>query len=122
MLHKGEHAGVPRKMVMNVGQNPTVNTQDAPLTVEVHVMHDFGEDLYGELMRVVVTGFIRCVALPASGADVHMARSSHAVAHTTAGTRISCRQCIAGQCAQGPAAAWQSMTRRIHMLQARDEV
>ena len=65
MLNKGGHAGVARKMVMNIGQNPTVNTQDAPLTVEVHVMHDFGADFYGEPMRVVVTGFIRWAALSA---------------------------------------------------------
>ena len=124
VLNKGEHARVARKMVMNVGQNPTVNTQDAPLTVEVHVMHDFGADFYGEPMRVVVTGFIRWAALSAFGADVHVARSSQSVSHTTAGACFCCRnvQCTAGQGAHGPAAAWQSMTCSTHMLQARDEV
>ena len=99
VLNKGEHARVARKMVMNIGQNPTVNTQDAPLTVEVHVMHDFGADFYGEAMRVVVTGFIRWAALSASESEVHATCSSHAAAHTTAGTCNCCRDfnCTARQ-------------------------
>ncbi len=97
MLNKGEHAGVAHKMVMNVGQNPTVNAQDAPLTVEVHIMHNFGADFYGEPVRVVVTGFIRWASLIACGADLHVACSSHVVAHTTAGACICCRH---AQCTQ----------------------
>lgn len=26
---------------------------------EVHILHDFGHDFYGELLKVVVLGFIR---------------------------------------------------------------
>lgn len=47
------------KMVMNIGQNPTVNQADAETTVEIHVLHKFSKDFYGEPMRAVVSGFIR---------------------------------------------------------------
>lgn len=48
----------PRKAVLNIGRRPTFadGTGD---TVEVHVMHDFGRDFYGERMRVLVLGFMR---------------------------------------------------------------
>lgn len=48
------------KMVMNVGQNPTVNEADAETTVEIHVLHKFSKDFYGQPMRTLVSGFIRC--------------------------------------------------------------
>lgn len=53
---KGE-PGV-HKMVMNIGKRPTF-ADGAGDTVEVHVMHDFGRQFYGEELRVVVVGFIR---------------------------------------------------------------
>lgn len=47
------------KMVMNIGQNPTVNEADAETTVEIHVLHKFSKDFYGQPMRAVAFGFIR---------------------------------------------------------------
>ncbi|KAF6257480.1 Flavokinase-domain-containing protein [Scenedesmus sp. NREL 46B-D3] len=48
------------KMVMNVGQRPTVNTGDEAPTVEVHVLHKYSqEEFYGYTIRVVVAGFVR---------------------------------------------------------------
>lgn len=44
-------------MVMSVGWNPHfANTQK---TVEVHVLHAFHADFYGQAMRVVILGYIR---------------------------------------------------------------
>lgn len=34
---------------MNVGRRPTVNTGDEAATVEVHVLHDFSQDFYGQV-------------------------------------------------------------------------
>jgi FAD synthase len=36
-------------MVMNVGKRPTVNIGDEAPTVEVHVMHNYPQDFYGEV-------------------------------------------------------------------------
>jgi riboflavin kinase len=36
-------------MVMNVGRRPTVNSGDEAPTVEVHVMHNYPQDFYGEV-------------------------------------------------------------------------
>lgn len=47
------------KMVMNIGQNPTVNPADAETTVELHVLHKFSKDFYGQPMRAIACGFIR---------------------------------------------------------------
>ncbi|KAJ9527679.1 hypothetical protein QJQ45_025951 [Haematococcus lacustris] len=47
------------KMVMNVGCRPTVNAGGEALSVEVHVMHPYTRDFYGQELRVVVLGFIR---------------------------------------------------------------
>lgn len=49
------------KMVMNIGQNPTVNPADAETTVEIHVLHKYSKDFYGQPMRAIACGFIRCV-------------------------------------------------------------
>ena len=46
-------------MVMNIGQNPTVNLADAETTVELHVLHKFSKDFYGKPMRAIACGFIR---------------------------------------------------------------
>lgn len=46
-----------KPMVMSVGYNPVYVNKSR--TVEVHVIHEFGLDFYGELVKVVVAGFIR---------------------------------------------------------------
>lgn len=45
-------------MVMNIGDRPTF-VDGAGLSVEVHILNDFGTDFYGKRMRVLVLGFIR---------------------------------------------------------------
>ncbi|KAL3137429.1 hypothetical protein ABBQ32_006950 [Trebouxia sp. C0010 RCD-2024] len=47
------------KMVMNIGQNPTVNPADAGITVEVHILHKFSRDFYGQPVHAIACGFIR---------------------------------------------------------------
>jgi riboflavin kinase len=48
------------KMVMNVGRRPTFEDGGAPaLSVELHVMHEFGADFYGRPLRAVALGFLR---------------------------------------------------------------
>ncbi|KNF00416.1 hypothetical protein PSTG_06345 [Puccinia striiformis f. sp. tritici PST-78] len=44
-------------MVMSVGFNPVYGNQAR--TIEVHVIHTFDEDFYDEIVKVIVTGFIR---------------------------------------------------------------
>lgn len=46
-------------MVMNIGQNPTVNKADAETTVEIHILHKFSKDFYGQPMQAIASGFIR---------------------------------------------------------------
>ncbi|KAL3148747.1 hypothetical protein ABBQ38_014158 [Trebouxia sp. C0009 RCD-2024] len=46
-------------MVMNIGQNPTVNPADAETTVEVHILHKFSKDFYGQPVHAIACGFIR---------------------------------------------------------------
>jgi len=44
-------------MVMSIGWNPYYkNTQK---TIEVHLLHQFPDDFYGEDLRVVVLGYLR---------------------------------------------------------------
>lgn len=45
-------------MVMNIGYRPTC-ADGAGLTVEIHVLHGYREDFYGEPMRAVALGYIR---------------------------------------------------------------
>lgn len=74
--HPEEDTAV-HKMVMNVGQNPTMNPADAETTVEVHVMHKFSKDFYGEQMSALACGFIRCVYLSVCAAAVcHLSRNT----------------------------------------------
>ena len=47
------------KMVMNVGLRPTL-ADGAGLTVEAHVLHRYSANFYGEPLRVIATGFLRC--------------------------------------------------------------
>lgn len=56
--HPEEDTAV-HKMVMNIGQNPTVNPDDAETTVEIHVLHKFSKDFYGQPMRAIACGYIR---------------------------------------------------------------
>ncbi|KAI3429362.1 hypothetical protein D9Q98_005457 [Chlorella vulgaris] len=47
------------KMVMNIGQRPTFQDAEPEMSVEVHVMHEYSRDFYGEKMNVVMLGYIR---------------------------------------------------------------
>ncbi|KAJ3036715.1 hypothetical protein HDV00_002427 [Rhizophlyctis rosea] len=44
-------------MVMSYGWNPYY--QNEKRSAEVHIMHDFGRDFYGEELRIIVAGYIR---------------------------------------------------------------
>ncbi|PLW16486.1 hypothetical protein PCANC_18570 [Puccinia coronata f. sp. avenae] len=48
---------VIKPMVMSVGYNPVYGNTSR--TIEVHVIHTFDQDFYGDLVKVIVTGFIR---------------------------------------------------------------
>lgn len=48
---------VVHPMVMSVGWNPHFKNKEK--SVEVHIMHTFHGDFYGQEMRVVVLGYIR---------------------------------------------------------------
>ncbi|KAH8929234.1 riboflavin kinase [Atractiella rhizophila] len=45
------------EMVMSVGWNPYYKNEKK--TAEVHIMHDFGHDFYGKIMKVIVLAYIR---------------------------------------------------------------
>lgn len=48
------------KMVMNIGKRPTFVKDNSPdISVEVHVMHSYKDDFYGQKMRVAVLGYLR---------------------------------------------------------------
>lgn len=82
--HPEEDTAV-HKMVMNVGQNPTVNPADAETTVEVHVLHNFSKDFYGEQMFALACGFIRYVSmLVCAAADCHLSRNPVKKQHASA--------------------------------------
>lgn len=44
-------------MVMSVGRNPHFQAEHK--TLEVHILHTYSDDFYGEHMRVIVLGYIR---------------------------------------------------------------
>jgi len=44
-------------MVMSVGLNPVF--RNSKKTLEVHILHHFDEDFYGEELRVLVLGYLR---------------------------------------------------------------
>ncbi|MCO5565053.1 hypothetical protein L7F22_018724 [Adiantum nelumboides] len=46
------------RMVMNIGNRPTFEKDDT-LSLEVHILHDFGTDFYGKELRIAILGFIR---------------------------------------------------------------
>ena len=55
-----ESDGSVHKMVMNIGKRPTFVKDNSPdISVEVHVMHSFKGDFYGQRMKVLVVGYLR---------------------------------------------------------------
>uniref|UniRef100_A0A1A9W8B0 riboflavin kinase n=1 Tax=Glossina brevipalpis TaxID=37001 RepID=A0A1A9W8B0_9MUSC len=45
------------KMVMSVGWNPYYSNKEK--SMETHILHDFGCDLYGLLLKTCIVGFLR---------------------------------------------------------------
>ncbi|XP_053322828.1 riboflavin kinase [Spea bombifrons] len=45
------------KMVMSIGWNPYY--KNTKKSVETHIIHRFDEDFYGEILRIVIVGYIR---------------------------------------------------------------
>jgi len=45
------------RMVTSVGWNPHFN--NTKKTIEVHLMHDYGKDFYGSLLKVILLGYLR---------------------------------------------------------------
>lgn len=55
-----ESDGLVHKMVMNIGKRPTFVKDNSPdISIEVHVMHSFQQDFYGQRMKVLVVGYLR---------------------------------------------------------------
>lgn len=44
--------------VVNVGERPTLNDKRG-VTFEVHILHEFKEDFYGRVLRVLLLGYLR---------------------------------------------------------------
>jgi riboflavin kinase len=44
-------------MVMSIGTNPYFNNPNR--SAEVHLLHSFEKDFYGEMIKVVIVGYIR---------------------------------------------------------------
>ncbi|XP_001516422.2 riboflavin kinase [Ornithorhynchus anatinus] len=49
--------GEVHKMVLSVGWNPYY--RNAKKSMETHIMHNFKEDFYGEMLSIIITGYIR---------------------------------------------------------------
>ncbi|GMH41837.1 hypothetical protein BSKO_09747 [Bryopsis sp. KO-2023] len=45
-------------MVMNVGNRPTIE-DEGEITVEAHILHDYGKDFHGENLKLCALGFLR---------------------------------------------------------------
>eukprot|EP00792_Barthelona_sp_PAP020_P012451 TRINITY_DN7129_c0_g1_i1.p1 TRINITY_DN7129_c0_g1~~TRINITY_DN7129_c0_g1_i1.p1 ORF type:complete len:222 (+),score=61.07 TRINITY_DN7129_c0_g1_i1:80-745(+) len=45
------------KMVISVGKNPSFNNEEK--TFEAHILHEFKEDFYGEIIQVAITHYVR---------------------------------------------------------------
>lgn len=45
------------KMVMSVGWNPFYNNEQK--SMETHILHKFDRDLYGEILKVIMLGYLR---------------------------------------------------------------
>jgi len=50
--------GEVHKMVMNIGKRPTFVDGDG-ITVEVHILHPFQQDFYGQCVQVAIVSFLR---------------------------------------------------------------
>nr|XP_026497356.1 putative riboflavin kinase [Vanessa tameamea] len=46
-----------QKMVVNIGWCPFY--QNKELSIETHVMHDFGRDFYGSTLKICIVGYLR---------------------------------------------------------------
>jgi len=53
-----ETSAPPHAMVMNVGNRPTF-ADGAGLSVELHLLHEYEQDFYGEEMVAIVCGSVR---------------------------------------------------------------
>uniref|UniRef100_A0A8C0ZD91 riboflavin kinase n=1 Tax=Cyanistes caeruleus TaxID=156563 RepID=A0A8C0ZD91_CYACU len=49
--------GDVHKMVLSIGWNPFY--KNIKKSVETHIIHTFKEDFYGEILSIVITGYIR---------------------------------------------------------------
>nr|XP_020864183.1 riboflavin kinase [Phascolarctos cinereus] len=49
--------GDVHKMVLSIGWNPYY--KNTKKSVETHIIHTFKEDFYGEILSIVITGYIR---------------------------------------------------------------
>ncbi|XP_043475839.1 riboflavin kinase [Leptopilina heterotoma] len=45
------------KMVMSIGWNPFYKNEKK--SMEVHLIHEFPSDFYGETIKIIITGYIR---------------------------------------------------------------
>ncbi|KAH8295365.1 hypothetical protein KR018_010410 [Drosophila ironensis] len=45
------------KMVLSIGWNPFYNNKEK--SVETHMLHDFHCDLYGQILKICIVGFLR---------------------------------------------------------------
>ena len=50
--------GAVHKTVLNIGKRPSIEDGEQR-TVELHVLHSFAGDFYGERMKMCMLGFIR---------------------------------------------------------------
>lgn len=50
--------GQRRRAMLNIGHRPTVDSQNAPISIEVHIL-DFDGDLYGKAITIEFLHFIR---------------------------------------------------------------
>ncbi|EDV92914.1 putative riboflavin kinase [Drosophila grimshawi] len=49
--------GDVHKMVLSVGWNPFYNNKEK--SVETHIMHNYNCDLYGQMLKICITGYLR---------------------------------------------------------------
>ncbi|KRK03075.1 putative riboflavin kinase [Drosophila yakuba] len=49
--------GPVHKMVLSVGWNPFYNNKEK--SVETHMLHDFNCDLYGQILKICIVGYLR---------------------------------------------------------------
>ncbi|KAH8369471.1 hypothetical protein KR009_011989 [Drosophila setifemur] len=49
--------GPVHKMVLSIGWNPFYNNKEK--SVETHMLHDFNRDLYGQILKICIVGYLR---------------------------------------------------------------